>query len=93
MLIHRVRASVKQIRLAQNHAFDGKKPDQFFGAECQCCKNRFWSEFVAGIDDICPYCGWEQQFDSSDYTGQNPMSLAGYRRLYKLLSKGGNSNG
>lgn len=36
-------------------------------------------------DAVCPECGWEQQYKTIRYTGQNPVGIRMYRFLLKLM--------
>lgn len=52
---------------------------------CQCCEKQFRSDFPNGTDTVCPECGWEQQYKTIRYTGQNPVGIRMYRFLLKLM--------
>lgn len=36
-------------------------------------------------DAVCPECGWEQQYKTIRYTGQNLVGIRMYRFLLKLM--------
>lgn len=44
---------------------------------CECCKYP-----TNGYGDVCDRCGWEQQ-NSNEFTGQNPVDLFVYKKLFE----------
>lgn len=55
---------------------------------CQCCGNPSY-----GFGYVCPHCGWEQQDDADAFTGQNLLTIDGYKKLYNSIKGEHNKNG
>lgn len=49
---------------------------------CQCCGKPGY-----GYGYVCPHCGWEQQDHAEEFTGQNQLTLDGYRKLYEKIKR------
>lgn len=74
-----------QIKQALN-ADDLKKVTRGkYVTRCQCCGKQFRSDYFNGTDAVCPECGWEQQYKTIKYTGQNPVGIRMYRFLLKFM--------